>query len=196
MRRFRWLLIGSLILAGAGAAGLAIRRAAARDGGGGRGTMRVLKVWKRAPGEAGPPRADPLADPHGIGGMGLDRLSVDVDGRIVTISGAADVSDRRPDRVYVWLVRVWPYDAGTHRRGPLLREYHYLQQAMMFPAGRHRMTPKFHDVLGLDPGSYDIMLSLYRGTVDFPFDRLEFGADLKAHGLSEVGNARTVVIRP
>jgi hypothetical protein len=123
--------------------------------------------------------------------MTFRRMKVHTEGNMAAVFGQVKVFDRVPGNQYIWLLRVYSY---KNNKPKLLREHHYLENAVLLAEGQTQMVPVFNDFIGLDPGSYRLELTLYGVPPNFPFNRVKFGEDMRKRTLALVSHFARVVI--
>ena len=128
--------------------------------------------------------------PDVVRATALTQLDVAAVGRQVTVSGEAQVYDTVPGSRYIWLLRIYRHD----RQKTLLKEHHYLDQAVALPEGDVSMSPDFNDVIELPAGAYRVELTLYAVRPDFQFKAVRFGQDLKMTALAMVSGYQRIII--
>jgi hypothetical protein len=101
-------------------------------------------------------------------------LAVKVQGWQVAVFARAKVYDVAPGKLYVWLLRIHTYG----KQPKLLREHHYLDQAIQLAGGQTEMQPAFNDLITLDPGTYRLELIFYSVPIDYQFRQFKRGADI------------------
>jgi hypothetical protein len=128
-----------------------------------------------------PPGEVPVPPPLGLGPNGVAAARMlgmeahRIEGGRLAVSGEAEVIDRRPGYLYVWLLRL--YTPGGPRDRRLVWEHHYLDDAAGTAPGRLWLNPAFGDVIGPRPGEYEIELILYGVPPDWPFEAMGRGFD-------------------
>jgi hypothetical protein len=143
------------------------------------------------PGEAIPQPAEAPPDPFVDSVMIFREMKVQTQGNTAAVSGQVKVFDRVPGRQYIWLLRVYSFNDNKRK---LLREHHYLEDALRLAEGQARMAPDFNDFIGFDPGTYHVELTLYGVPLDFQFNRMRFGEDMRQRTLTLVQHFKEVVI--
>ena len=141
-----------------------------------------------------PPSQLPLAftefPPEMVRVAKLSHLDVAVTGRQVAVSGNVEAVDKVPGSSYIWLLRVYTND----KQRQLLKEHHYLDQAVTLPEGEVAMNPAFNDTIELPPGGYKVELTMYAVPPDFPFKKVKFGEDMRKKAIIKVSGLRKVEI--
>lgn len=136
-------------------------------------------------------RPGPAAEPPNVTqSLSFPRIATHVEGRQVFVSGKAEVFDRVPGNLYIWLLRI--YSTGKGAR--LLREHHYLENAMQL-ADSGAASPTFDDAVWLDPGTYKVELTIYAVPADFPFPKVKFGEDLKYKAIAKLTRSKRVIVQ-
>jgi hypothetical protein len=88
----------------------------------------------------------------------LLRLDVEAVGRDVIVSAEAYLRDARPNRVFLWSLRV--YDGEDRSR--ILMEHHYNDQVFTLPAATREARPAFDERIALPLGDYQVEVSIFQ----------------------------------
>ena len=137
---------------------------------------------------------NPLANPRVVRSLAFPGMAAQSEGQLVAVSGHARVDDRKARQPVHLAVKGLPLSESKNKRGAILQEHHYLENAVALEAGQTRMTPTFNDVIILKPGTYHVELTIYAVPPDFQFNRVKFGEDIKKKaGAGLTRHAKVVV---
>jgi hypothetical protein len=192
----RWFHPRAVAIVGALAVAAAVAGSLVAQPPGRRAAIRRTRTTTRLTAEAAAaPDRDggmlPGHDPHTKQVMIAGPMTAEVEGRLAHLRGRVEVFDRVPGGRFIWLLRVYSYN----KEHVLLREHHYLEAAVVMPPGETRIAPVFDDTIELDPGGYDLWLTLYAAPPGFPFDEIKVG-EYMGHRTSKVDLGAKVVISP
>jgi len=141
-----------------------------------------------------PPGAVPVPpSAEGVSAMSWRGLRTAVQGRQVAIEARAYTHDISGAHRYVWSLRV--HGVRADRKAlVLLKERHYVEQAMTLAAGQSEAEPRFAETLELPPGVYRVTVYLYAVRPDFDFGRSGPGEDLHMKTAGAAGNSEWITV--
>lgn len=141
------------------------------------------------PGATRPPAPGQMPSPS-LRRMHFRQMDVVTVGQRVAVTGAAEVYETVPGNLYVWLLRIY---SGDDQK-PLLKEHHYANRAVIVPQGVDTMSPTFEDAFELPPGVYKVELTIYCVAPGFPFDKLQYGEEMRKATLTKLSRFRKITI--
>ncbi len=149
-----------------------------------------LNVVRNARGVPHAPTVSAQPRPDVVRAANFTEMNVAVAGRRVAVSGEVQIYDTVPGLRYIWLLRIYRHDKAK----TLLKEHHYLDQAIVMPDGDVNMTPAFDDMIELPAGAYRVELTLYAVPPNFQFKRVKFGQEMKMAASVNVSDFQKIVI--